>query len=474
MAGDATAASRGYLPQLDGVRAVSIALVLLFHYPWKGSSPSQMPFRGGFLGVDIFFVISGFLITSLLLREATSRGRVSLRAFYARRALRLLPALGVLLLVAAATTAGLVDAGIEPTWQGIAGIASYMANWVQIWRPGSVGGTFGLTWSLGIEEQFYICFPILVIVLLGRRARVRTLVTACVAVAVASALWRVHLASIPPRPASFVDYYRRITARPVPTTGGDFGARWDRWYFGTDARLDALLVGAAAAAMVFAWRSRWTAVQRAVLGALPFATITGIAVIVFEAQIGRLWIPRWGMAVFELLVVVTIVALVEGPAIVPVRPTGATAVVAAGLVGVGMAVVLTRDAWPAPWLPVIVAVALIQLALVCAVRCPTPHGWFLGQRPLAWLGRRSYAVYLFHTVVMYVLTPERVHLHGAWHFLAVIATVLIVAEVSWRLVERPAMRVKQRFQRADLPARVVTVPAVPVHAGAGPASTRLR
>src|SRR4051812_41929470 len=103
---EAPAAPRrlGYQPALDGMRGIAIALVVLFHYPWGVRNPDVIfetgPVHGGFLGVDAFFVLSGFLITTLLLQEHARSGRVSLRDFYARRALRLLPALGVLLGIA--------------------------------------------------------------------------------------------------------------------------------------------------------------------------------------------------------------------------------------------------------------------------------------------------------------------------------------------------------------------------------------
>src|SRR5262245_36371086 len=89
----------GYLPSLDGLRAVAIALVVLFHYWWN---PPFQPnsFHGGFLGVDVFFVLSGFLITSLLLAERQRTGMISIRRFYARRALRLLPAFSVVFVIA--------------------------------------------------------------------------------------------------------------------------------------------------------------------------------------------------------------------------------------------------------------------------------------------------------------------------------------------------------------------------------------
>src|SRR5471032_1154994 len=79
----------GYQPALDGVRALAITLVVLFHYPWNNKFYAANPVHGGFLGVDAFFVLSGFLITTLLLQEHVTYGSVSLRHFYARRALRL-------------------------------------------------------------------------------------------------------------------------------------------------------------------------------------------------------------------------------------------------------------------------------------------------------------------------------------------------------------------------------------------------
>ena len=79
----------GYQPALDGVRALAISLVVLFHYPWNQPFYRANPVHGGFLGVDVFFVLSGFLITTLLLQEHASFGVPSLRRFYARRALRL-------------------------------------------------------------------------------------------------------------------------------------------------------------------------------------------------------------------------------------------------------------------------------------------------------------------------------------------------------------------------------------------------
>ncbi|MGE0000410.1 MAG: acyltransferase family protein, partial [Ilumatobacteraceae bacterium] len=158
----------GYQPSLDGVRAVSVVAVLLYHagFTWM---------HGGFLGVEVFFVVSGFLITSLLLDEHERHHRVDLKAFWMRRARRLLPAL-VLVLVAVGTWAALFgsaqmrsDLRRDFPWS-----IFYLANWGQI-----VGGAqyFGNlsplrhVWSLGVEEQWYLLWPLGFTALVGTRWR---------------------------------------------------------------------------------------------------------------------------------------------------------------------------------------------------------------------------------------------------------------------------------------------------------------
>src|SRR5689334_14913107 len=153
----------GYRPALDGVRALAVTAVLLFH-----GGVRALP--GGFLGVDAFFVLSGFLITSLLLDERGRTGRIQLLAFWVRRVRRLLPAL-LLVLVA---VAWLFAPDGDPLLRGDALAAlGYVANWRMIYHG---AGYFAQTaspsplqhtWSLGIEEQFYALWPL--VVLAGRR-----------------------------------------------------------------------------------------------------------------------------------------------------------------------------------------------------------------------------------------------------------------------------------------------------------------
>lgn len=206
----------GYLPALDGLRAVAVLAVMAFH--------AGMPFaRGGFLGVDVFFVLSGFLITTLLLTEHDRLGRIRLRNFYARRGLRLFPALAVLL-AAAAVYAATVAPPIyrASTFARIPYVLFYVANWAQVldWRVAAYPkGILGHTWSLAVEEQFYMLWPAILLLILAvfkRRDRIAGgLLLASLAVALYRALlWHHGLPSL-------------------------------RLLYGSDTRCDGLLLGCA-------------------------------------------------------------------------------------------------------------------------------------------------------------------------------------------------------------------------------------
>src|SRR5687767_7204557 len=143
------------------MRAVAVLLVILFHLRVPG-------FRAGFVGVDVFFVLSGFLITSLLLEEIRRTGRVSLSAFWARRARRLLPALVLVLLTVGVVTALTATYTERASMRGdLLATTGYVANWHFI-RTSTYFADIGVdsplehTWSLAIEEQFYVAWPLLV------------------------------------------------------------------------------------------------------------------------------------------------------------------------------------------------------------------------------------------------------------------------------------------------------------------------
>jgi peptidoglycan/LPS O-acetylase OafA/YrhL len=203
----------GYVPALDGVRALAIAIVVAFHaFGWPGQ---------GTLGVDLFFVLSGFLITTRLLEEQQATGRVGIRRFYGRRARRLLPALLVLLTpflalgaIAAASTLSLRSTAFV----GLASSLTYTSNIVVAADPSAVPAGMVHLWSLAAEEQFYTVWPLLLVVLV-RAGGLRLLRRALVFVLVIAVIYRLQL----------------LTQ----------GASIQRLYFGPDTHADSLLVGCA-------------------------------------------------------------------------------------------------------------------------------------------------------------------------------------------------------------------------------------
>ena len=241
------AASFGYHPALDGVRAIAIAMVLMVHAsitsPWTWTTGWS-----SWLGVDVFFVLSGFLITTLLLQEIDRRGKVDLLAFYIRRFLRLYPMILVVVVVSLATMVLLPVADqSRTTGLGTTSIAFYFNNWLVIAQGGSGSlGVFGHLWSLAIEEQFYLVWPIVVIVCLklGSRRLLPFLVAALGAAGSAlhrwtswnqAKAWRVGDATIVER----TDHLRAASRY---------------WYHSSFTRVDGLLIGCALAVVVVSLR----------------------------------------------------------------------------------------------------------------------------------------------------------------------------------------------------------------------------
>jgi peptidoglycan/LPS O-acetylase OafA/YrhL len=185
-----------YNPALDGLRAVAILLVL-------GCHTAAFALPGGWLGVDVFFTLSGYLITSILLREIGASGSVNLIDFYTRRALRLLPALGVLVAFQLARS-WLSPNGQEIREATLVG-AIYLENWNNVfhWWPFDL---MGHTWSLAVEEQFYMLWPVL-LPLAGRRTLLWVCLAAAAMVAARVACWRLGYAE------TTLDY--SLALRPV-------------------------------------------------------------------------------------------------------------------------------------------------------------------------------------------------------------------------------------------------------------------
>ena len=154
----------GYLPGLDGLRAISVLAVLAFHHYFIGGHEQGFA-PGGFLGVEVFFVVSGYLITSLLLAERRETGTVSLRKFWTRRARRLLPALFALLAVVILYALLFLPDSINTLKSNTLAALSYTSNWWLIISHQSYAAEAGRPgllkhlWSLAIEEQFYLIWP---------------------------------------------------------------------------------------------------------------------------------------------------------------------------------------------------------------------------------------------------------------------------------------------------------------------------
>lgn len=206
---------------LDGLRAFAVAAVLVYHL-----FPGILP--GGFIGVDVFFVVSGFLITSLLMRERDSTGRVDLRAFWARRVRRLVPAIVLLVVVCSAAALAVGGDVLVGLPRQILGAATFSANWLSIAADSSYFSQdapelFRNLWSLAVEEQFYLVWPFVILALaLLRQWWARLAVVSAVALASAVAMFALY-----------------------PEAGDP-----TRVYFGSDTHSFGLAIGAALALLV--------------------------------------------------------------------------------------------------------------------------------------------------------------------------------------------------------------------------------
>jgi peptidoglycan/LPS O-acetylase OafA/YrhL len=208
-----TTGSGHFRPDIEGMRAIAVLLILLFH--------AGIPlFPGGYVGVDVFFVISGFLITGLLIRELEASGTIRRARFYARRIRRLLPAAALLLVAVTALT---IVALPTLRWAGIATdirwSALYAVNWrfaeqaVDYLAAEEAAGPLQHFWSLAVEEQFYLLWPLLLLGagrFAGRlRLRLRpTLLIALAIIGIPSLLWSIYLTGAEPDRAFFVSTTR--------------------------------------------------------------------------------------------------------------------------------------------------------------------------------------------------------------------------------------------------------------------------
>lgn len=309
---DSPGARLDYIPALDGLRALAVGFVMAYHL--------DVTFMGGgFLGVDLFFVLSGFLITTLLVREFGAAGRIDLRAFWMRRARRLLPALFLLLAVVAfaAGRASPYEQG-ELRWDILSAIG-YVANWRFVAAGQSYFQDFAAPspvrhlWSLAIEEQFYLAMPLLTLAGLSIAARVRQagklLVGLLVLASAASAL-------------SLALAYRQSD----PSVA----------YFATYTRAHELLIGAAGAVLI----ERSARVRDAVRRASPWLAFLGLAVVlgfgVLMSDASALYYFG-GSAVFALASLALVLGIATGGGANPVATfLSARPLIAIGAISYGL------------------------------------------------------------------------------------------------------------------------------------------
>ncbi len=276
-----------YWPGLDGLRAVAIIPVMLYHAPLAR-------WQGGFLGVDVFFAISGYLITSLILAEYDTRGTISLKAFWIRRARRLLPALYLTLAVTITYAVLFLPDARQSLRGNVVAALGYVTNWYQVFAGESyleISGRsplLGHLWSLAVEEQFYLVWPLVLFVALKSRIGRRSVAVASTGFAIASAAWMSHLYS------SNQDDPANIFVR-------------------TDTRATGILLGAA---LAFVWSPN-NAAKTALATKRLLLTVTGT--VAFGALLYSYlnmndfepWIYRGGWVLIDLVAITAIAVAIH-------------------------------------------------------------------------------------------------------------------------------------------------------------------
>ena len=363
--------SRERIRALDGLRAVALLIIMGYHFGvgWL---------QGGFFSLDIFYVLSGYLITGLLLDEYGKRHRVKLSAFWLRRARRLLPALLIVLVAVTVMVRFAEPAGLYPGLRMDALSALfYFSNWWQIAASGNYFVATGAvsplthTWSLAVEEQFYLIWPLIVLIVMGLSRTVARGVRALLVLSVVGAVASAHEMALLFNPSA------NIT----------------RLYFGTDTHAQSILVGAALACVMTTVQMRRGAegmapsahshMLRRVLVLMGMAGFVGTLSLTYF-QNGTSWFDYRGGF---MLSAVSAAAIIIGAACVPGGPIAAV----------------------------------------------------LSLRPLVWLGTISYGAYLWHYPVSIYLDAARTGLSGLALLTVRFASTILLATLSFYLVERPVM-----------------------------------
>lgn len=348
------------LPGLDGLRTVAVVAVLLVH-------AQLLP--GGFIGVDLFFVLSGFLITTLLLAEVDNTGRVDLVGFWSRRTFRLIPAVAAYLAAGVLAAAVSKPDALADVARNAAAVMAGIFNYV-FEALGGATAWDGHLWSLSVEAQFYLIWPVALVVALRTGAR-RGLLVAGGVLMLAFAAWRAA-----------------VGVGLVPGHGD--------WYHSTDTRVDALIGGAVLAYAIHLGRLHGHTRQARRLWAVG-APVAWIALVALAASSPPLeQDPRWAYLGGLTVVSLSCMVIVAG-----------------------------------------------------TVLCPDHlQSRLLQSSPFAYVGRLSYAFYLWHYPVIFGLEPvldARLTRYGT--VIVAFVVTLVLAQVSMTVVERPAARLRPAVER---------------------------
>jgi peptidoglycan/LPS O-acetylase OafA/YrhL len=376
-----------YLPGLDGMRAIAVVAVMVYH-----ANTSWLP--GGFLGVEMFFVISGYLITLLMIAERERNYRVSLRDFWFRRARRLLPALFVLLTLLTIWTALFERDALGQLRGDVISSFFYVSNWYQIWvgQGYTSAGDFAPLrhlWSLAVEEQFYLIWPLVMIAFLGRSGTRRIanfsrwLFAGAIVVTIIVGL--LYYPGPIGEPSETPEAYWFIGDRPI--------AKLDTLYLSTVGRAGGLMLGSAFAMI---WR--------------PFAIVRGplrnkgraFDVLSLLAFVGFGWMC-WNIHLVD--------------------PSGADGRLFRG--GLFVAGVLT-----------LIVIAAVTHRGSIANRV-------LGGSVLLWIGTRSYGLYLYHWPIYQIIRNVAGNSLRFHEFVLAMIPTVILTEASYRFIETPIR--KQEF-----------------------------
>jgi peptidoglycan/LPS O-acetylase OafA/YrhL len=376
-----------YLPGLDGLRAVAVIAVILYH-------ANKSWVSGGFLGVEVFFVISGYLITMLLINESQENGKINFGAFWIRRARRLLPALWTLL-IGVTTYCALFERDTLGNLRGdVVAAFVYGFNWFQIWVGTSYFSAFGLVplrhlWSLAVEEQFYLVWPILIAVVLkifGRRPVLLGSLFFAASIAVA-----IYVAKTfePGATGSVLE-----TPEQYITIFGHAVSKVDFLFLGTLGRSGGLLIGSA---LAFWWKpsmfnSDHPTSERHIVSVVGWLGVLGLGAMLWNFQ-----------------------DVVEGG--VDGGTSGYAPLFQGGFLLVGLA-----------------SIAIIAAAV-------HPHTFLatrvLGNPVFVYIGQRSYGLYLFHWPIFQFYRKFAGQGLNGIEFVLLFALALVITEASYRFIEMP-------------------------------------